>query len=152
MILVESPPYSIVIALRVPWYYSVFDYKSPCEFLTQRGRTSGFWDRLIPAAANNYYIRSLLGMQYFDWPVATVNLTITHMAMLEVWKCEGGGGVKSYIWSPILKCKVVSGQWCNIALGFEMFFPYQVLQYDLLMMLEQKEFNDVVLKVRIIGF
>ena len=50
----------------------------------RRGRTSDFWDRLAPAAVNNYYIRSLLGTQFFDWPVASVNITHTQQAMLEV--------------------------------------------------------------------
>ncbi|GFR45171.1 hypothetical protein Agub_g6557 [Astrephomene gubernaculifera] len=42
---------------------------------TQRAfinRTTGFWERLMPAGVNNYYIRSLLGQRFFEFPVMQV--------------------------------------------------------------------------------
>eukprot|EP00798_Chlamydomonas_sp_ICE-L_P002687 gene2688-12920_t len=68
-------------------------------------RTSGFWERLLPAGVNNYYIRSLLGERMFRYPVLPLNLTHAHKASL------------------------------------------QVLQHDVLLTLENREFNDVTMRL-----
>lgn len=70
-----------------------------------KGRTASFWEELVPAAVNNYYIRSLLGPKFFESPILPINSTHIHIAMREV------------------------------------------LQHDLLLILENKELNDVVLQV-----
>ncbi|KAG1671065.1 hypothetical protein FOA52_000736 [Chlamydomonas sp. UWO 241] len=49
-----------------------------------RGRTSLFWERLVPAAVNNYYIRSLLGPRFFEPPLPPINTTHVQQALLEV--------------------------------------------------------------------
>ena len=69
------------------------------------GRTASFWEELVPAAVNNYYIRSLLGPRFFESPILPINSTHIHIAMREV------------------------------------------LQHDLLLILEKKELNDLVLQV-----
>ncbi|GLI70545.1 hypothetical protein VaNZ11_015461, partial [Volvox africanus] len=45
-------------------------------------RTSGFWERLMPAGVNNYYIRSLLGSRFFEYPVLEVTPQHTALAKL----------------------------------------------------------------------
>ncbi|PNH12021.1 hypothetical protein TSOC_001063 [Tetrabaena socialis] len=45
-------------------------------------RTSGFWERLVPAGVNNYYIRSLLGQRFFEYPVNQVTAADTELAKL----------------------------------------------------------------------
>jgi hypothetical protein len=49
-----------------------------------KGRTSSFWEELVPAAVNNYYIRSLLGAKFFESPIVPINSTHIHIAMREV--------------------------------------------------------------------
>ncbi|GIL89531.1 hypothetical protein Vretimale_1906 [Volvox reticuliferus] len=49
-------------------------------------RTSGFWERLMPAGVNNYYIRSLLGSRFFEYPVLEVSpqhATLAKLAALQ---------------------------------------------------------------------
>ena len=49
-----------------------------------KGRTASFWEELVPAAVNNYYIRSLLGPRFFESPIVPINSTHIHTAMKEV--------------------------------------------------------------------
>eukprot|EP00198_Chlamydomonas_reinhardtii_P005334 XP_001694670.1 hypothetical protein CHLREDRAFT_148896 [Chlamydomonas reinhardtii] len=49
-------------------------------------RTTGFWERLMPAGVNNYYIRSLLGQRFFEFPVTQVlpqHVTLAKLAALQ---------------------------------------------------------------------
>lgn len=52
-----------------------------------KGRTSGFWERLVPAAVNNYYIRSLLGQRFFEYPIVAINSTHVQRAKIQVGGC-----------------------------------------------------------------
>lgn len=45
-------------------------------------RTAGFWERLLPSGANNYYTRSLLGQRYFEYPV--VYITHEHVQLAKL--------------------------------------------------------------------
>ncbi len=38
----------------------------------------------MPAGANNYYIRSLLGPRFFETPLLAISPAYVHQAMLEV--------------------------------------------------------------------
>ncbi|GAX84436.1 hypothetical protein CEUSTIGMA_g11856.t1 [Chlamydomonas eustigma] len=95
------------LASQISWIQKLYMQLHNTTDLSRafKDRTTGFWERLLPAAVNNYYIRSLLGEQYFSTPLKSVRTSDTELAMLEV------------------------------------------MQHDLLLMLEHKEFNDVVLKV-----
>ncbi|EFJ46165.1 hypothetical protein VOLCADRAFT_93305 [Volvox carteri f. nagariensis] len=49
-------------------------------------RTCGFWERLMPAAVNNYYIRSLLGSRFFEFPVLEImpqHVALAKLAVLQ---------------------------------------------------------------------
>ncbi|KAG2498744.1 hypothetical protein HYH03_003483 [Edaphochlamys debaryana] len=52
---------------------------------TQRtftNRTTGFWERLMPAGVNNYYVRSLLGQRFFEFPINQVTSADAGLAKL----------------------------------------------------------------------
>ncbi len=52
--------------------------------LAFKSRTSAFWERLLPAAVNNYYIRSLLGSRFFEYPIVAINATHVQNAKVQV--------------------------------------------------------------------
>lgn len=45
-------------------------------------RSSGFWERLLPAGVNNYYIRSLLGPRFFEFPM--IHITRDHVLLAKL--------------------------------------------------------------------
>ncbi|KAL6760760.1 hypothetical protein V8C86DRAFT_2547987 [Haematococcus lacustris] len=47
-------------------------------------RSSAFWERLLPAGVNNYYIRSLLGSQYFEHPIKPIDDSLVQQAKVQV--------------------------------------------------------------------
>jgi hypothetical protein len=49
-----------------------------------KSRSSSFWEHLLPAATNNYYIRSLLGPRFFRYPVLPINETHIWDAKVQV--------------------------------------------------------------------
>lgn len=80
----------LLLPPQISWIQKLYKnvYKAQSIKPVFQGRTSSFWEKLLPGGVNNYFIRSLLGGRFFEFPLLGVNETHVERAKVDFNQVE----------------------------------------------------------------